>query len=109
LLGVFILRERLRPAQWVAVAICGAAVLILAIGYGEFPWISLALAFSFGLYGFVKKWVGPRVDAVSGLTLETALLTPVAIGLLWIVALTDGIVLGTAGPLNTVLLICTGI
>src|SRR5690606_8187804 len=41
--------------------------------------------------------------------LETALLTPVAIGLLWIVALTDGIVLGTAGPLNTVLLICTGI
>lgn len=109
LLGVLILRERLRPAQWVAVAICGGAVLILAIGYGEFPWISLTLALSFGLYGFVKKWVGPRVDAVSGLTLETALLAPVAIGLLLIVAATDGIVLGTAGPLNTALLICTGI
>lgn len=109
LLGVFILREKLRPAQWVAVAISTVAVLVLAIGYGQFPWISLVLAFSFGIYGFVKKWVGPRVDAVSGLTIETALLTPVAMAMLWFVASTDGLVFGTAGAGNTVLLISAGV
>lgn len=109
LLGVFILREKLRPAQWTAVGISAVAVLVLAIGYGQFPWISLVLAFSFGLYGFVKKWVGPRVDAVSGLTIETAWLTPVAIVMLWFVATTDGIVFGTAGITNTLLLISTGV
>lgn len=109
LLGVLILRERLRTAQWVAVGIAGVAVLVLAIGYGQFPWISLVLAFSFGLYGFVKKWVGPKVDAVSGLTIETALLAPVAVGLLWVVAATDGIVFGTAGVANTLLLVSAGV
>lgn len=110
LLGVLLLRERLRVAQWVAVGIAAVAVLVLAIGYGQFPWISLVLACSFGLYGFVKKWVGPRVDAVSGLTIETALLAPVAVGMLAIVAATDdGIVFGTAGPTNTLLLVSAGI
>lgn len=109
LLGVIILREKLRPTQWVAVAFAGIAVLVLAIGYGQFPWISLVLAFSFGFYGFVKKWVGPRVDAVSGLTLETAWLIPAAVIMLWIVSLGDGIVFGTAGVANTVLLVCAGI
>lgn len=109
LLGVFILRERLRIAQWVAVGIAAIAVLVLAVGYGQFPWISLVLAFSFGLYGFVKKWVGPRVDALSGLTIETALLTPVAIAMLWGVAATAGIVFGTAGATNTLLLLSAGV
>lgn len=109
LLGVVILRERLRTAQWVAVGIAAVAVLVLAIGYGQFPWISLVLAFSFGLYGFVKKWVGPKVDAVSGLTIETALLAPVALGMLWVVAATDGIVFGTAGVTNTLLLVSAGV
>lgn len=109
LLGVFVLREKLRPAQWVAVGIAAIAVLVLAIGYGQFPWISLVLAFSFGFYGFVKKWVGPRVDAVSGLTLETAWLIPAAVVMLWIVSVGDGIVLGTAGLGNTLLLISAGV
>ena len=51
-LGVVALRERLRVAQWVAVGISGVAILVIAIGYGVFPWISLTLAFSFGLYGY---------------------------------------------------------
>ena len=66
-------------AQWVAVGISGVAILVIAIGYGAFPWIALTLAFSFGLYGYIKKRVGAQVDAVSGLTIETALLVPVAI------------------------------
>ena len=97
LLGVVFLRERLRPAQWVAVGISAVAVLVIAIGYGAFPWIALTLAFSFGLYGYIKKRVGAQVDAVSGLTLETAVLAPVAIVILMVVASTTGLVTGTAG------------
>ncbi|MET0860833.1 MAG: EamA family transporter RarD, partial [Microbacterium sp.] len=63
LLGVFILRERLRLTQWLALGLAAAAVIVIVIGYGAFPWIALSLAFSFGLYGFVKKRIGPSVDA----------------------------------------------
>lgn len=109
LLGVFILREKLRPVQWTALGISAVAVLVLAVGYGQFPWISLVLAFSFGLYGFVKKWVGPRVDALSGLTIETGLLLPVAFAMLWFVSATDSIAFGSAGLGNTALLVGTGV
>ncbi|WP_157798642.1 EamA family transporter [Dyella ginsengisoli] len=50
LLGVFVLRERLRPAQWIAMAIAASAVTVIAVGYGHPPWLALALAGSFGLY-----------------------------------------------------------
>ncbi|NGN68945.1 EamA family transporter RarD [Streptomyces sp. A7024] len=53
--GVLLLRERLRPLQWTAVGVGVASVLVLTIGYGQLPWISLTLAFSFGTYGLVKK------------------------------------------------------
>jgi chloramphenicol-sensitive protein RarD len=109
LLGVIVLRERLRVAQWGAVSLSAIAVLILAINYGEIPWISLILAFSFGLYGLAKKRVGPRVDALTGLALETAWLTPIAIVQLVFVGLTSGIVFGTAGVTNTLLLAAAGI
>ena len=107
-LGVGFLRERLRPAQWAAVGIAVAAILIIAIGYGSFPWIALTLAFSFGLYGYIKKRVGAQVDAVSGLTIETALLTPVAIAILIVVAATTGIVTGTQGVPHLILTLCAG-
>ena len=109
LLAVLVLRERLRPLQWAAVGISAAAVLVLAIGYGRFPWISLALAFSFGLYGLIKKRVGPRVGAVSGLSLETAWLTPVAILQLAIVSTTTGLTIGSVGPLHTALIVGSGV
>ena len=109
LLGVLVLHERLRVTQWVAVGLSGVAVLVLAVNYGEFPWISLILAFSFGLYGLAKKRVGPRVDALTGLALETAWLTPIAIAQLVFVGLTSGIVFGTAGVTNTLLLAAAGI
>ncbi|MBH0098286.1 EamA family transporter RarD [Salinibacterium sp. NSLL150] len=98
LLGVLVLRERLRPLQWVALAISALAVLVLAIGYGSFPWIALGLAFSFGLYGLVKKSVGPKADAVGGLAVETAFLTPVAIVVLLVLAANGQLAAGTAGP-----------
>lgn len=96
LLGVLVLHERLRPAQWAAVGLSGVAVLVLAVESGAMPWISLGLAFSFGLYGLVKKQVGTRVDVLSGLTLETAWLTPVAAVQLAVLAGGPGLVLGTA-------------
>ncbi len=87
-LGIVVLRERLRPLQWIAVGISVVAVVVIAVGYGRMPWISLALAFSFGLYGLVKKRVGGTVDALSGLTIETVWLLPIAVGALVVLGVT---------------------
>jgi chloramphenicol-sensitive protein RarD len=82
LLGVVILSERLNAAQWTAVAIATAGVGWLTWSAGHPPWISLMLAFSFGLYGFVRKVI--RVDALAGFASEALLLTPVALSyLIW--------------------------
>jgi chloramphenicol-sensitive protein RarD len=108
LLGVIVLRERLNATQWVAMGISVVAVIVLAVGYGQLPWIALVLAFSFGLYGLIKKRVGPKVDAVSGLTLETAWLAPLAVVQLVFVGMTTGLTIGTAGAWHTVLLVSAG-
>lgn len=109
LLGVLVLRERLRLTQWIAIGISVVAVGVIVVGYGAFPWVALTLAFSFGFYGLIKKQVGPSVDAVGGLTLESFWLVPVAIVQLIVVASTSGITMGSAGPLHTVLLSLAGI
>jgi chloramphenicol-sensitive protein RarD len=109
LLGVVFLRERLRPAQWVAVGISVVAIVVIAVGYGTFPWISLALAISFGLYGFIKKRVGGQVDAISGLTIETAWLVPVAAVQLILVATSSGLTLTAGGPSHVVLAVLVGV
>lgn len=108
LLGVVVLRERLRVLPWGAIGIAVAAVVVIVVGYGAFPWIALTLAFSFGFYGLVKKQIGPAVDAVSGLTLESFWLLPVAIVQLIVVANVTGITLGNEGVLHTVLLLAAG-
>jgi chloramphenicol-sensitive protein RarD len=107
-LGVLVLRERLNAVQWTAVGISIVAVVVLAVGYGQLPWIALVLAFSFGFYGLIKKRVGPRVDAVSGLTLETAWLAPLAAVLLMVVGATTGLTIGSQGAWHTVLLLGAG-
>ncbi|WP_430867764.1 EamA family transporter RarD [Demequina aurantiaca] len=89
-LGVLVLGERLRRLQMVAIAIGVIAVIVIGVGLGEFPWISLALATSFGIYGLIKKRVGSKVDAVTGLTVETMVLTPIALIGLWIIAANNG-------------------
>ncbi len=109
LLAVLVLRERLRPTQWVAIGIATVAVLVIMIGYGAFPWIALTLAASFGCYGLVKKKVGPSVDAVSGLTLETLWLTPIAVVVLIVVGVSEGLTMGAAGWGHAVLLSLAGV
>jgi chloramphenicol-sensitive protein RarD len=79
-LGLVFLGERLRPGQWLAVALAVTGVGILAGRGDAFPWLALLLAFSFGFYGLVRKTA--PADALLGSTLETALLTPVALLLL---------------------------
>lgn len=77
LLGVIFLRERLRPLQWIPVGLAAVGVGYLTFAYGSLPWIALSLAFTFGFYGFVKK-LSP-LGSLYGLTLETAIVFPVAL------------------------------
>ena len=107
-LGVIVLKEKLRPLQWGALSLAVAAVVVLAVGYGSVPVISLTLAFSFGFYGFVKNRMGPAVKSLDSLTLETLWLTPIALGLLVWVYFTSGLSLGTLGPWHTALLLMAG-
>ena len=110
LLGVFVLKERLRRLQWVAVGIAAVAVVVIIVAYGAVPWIALTLTASFGLYGLIKKKIGPAVDAVSGLTLESFWLIPIAVVQLVVVATTPvGLTMGTAGWPHAVLLALAGV
>jgi len=81
LLGVVFLRETLRPLQWVPIVLAAAGVVYLTFNYGRLPWIALTLASTFSLYGLVKKKA--PLAAFEGLTLETVLLMPPAVG--WLV------------------------
>jgi chloramphenicol-sensitive protein RarD len=67
--GVILLKEKMRPLQWVAVSIASLGVLVLTIDYGRLPWIALALALSWGSYGLIKKQLG--LGALEGLAIET--------------------------------------
>ncbi|WP_460797735.1 EamA family transporter RarD [Microbacterium sp. GXF0217] len=109
LLGVFILHERMRRLQWVAVAIAALAVVVIIVAYGTVPWIALTLTLSFGFYGLIKKKIGPSVDAVSGLTLESFWLIPIAVIQLIAVGMTTGITIGNSGVWHTVLLCFAGV
>jgi chloramphenicol-sensitive protein RarD len=77
LFGLALLGERMRPLQWVAVAIACAGVLYLSWENGRPPWISIALALTFGGYGLLRKTA--KLGALEGLALETMLLLPVAL------------------------------
>lgn len=77
LLGVFILKESLSKAQIISFGLAAIGVLILTLSYGEFPWIAIGLAFSFGLYGLAKKLI--QVESSIGLTLETMTIAPLAL------------------------------
>ncbi len=85
-LGVVVLGERLRPAQWGAVLLAAAGVAYQVIGLGAVPWIALTLAFSFGAYGLIRKVAA--VDAYSGLFVETLILSPLALAYLGWLAVT---------------------
>jgi chloramphenicol-sensitive protein RarD len=106
-LGVTVLRERLSRPQQVAVLIAGAAVVLLALDYGRPPWIALILAFSFGLYGLIKKHVG--VDGTQSLAVETAVLVVPALAYLaWLEADGTG-TFATEGAGHIALLVFGGV
>ncbi|MBD8067418.1 EamA family transporter RarD [Bacillus sp. PS06] len=77
LLGVLVLKERVSFWQTISFSLAGVGVLILTLQYGSFPWVSLTLAVTFGLYGLAKKLT--NLDSLIGLMLETMLITPVAL------------------------------
>ncbi len=105
-MGVLLLGERLRRTQWIAIAMASVAVLVLTYDYGRPPWIALVLAFSFGTYGLMKKKAG--VGAVEGLTIETAILAPVALSYLLVQQAAATPAFGHEGWGNAALLVSTG-
>lgn len=107
LLGVLFLRERPRLGQSLAILVALCGVLYLTFTFGAVPWISLALAFSFGLYGLLRKTAS--LNSLEGLTLETLLLfLPALAYLLWL-AISGRGAFGTAGLTTTALLAAAGI
>lgn len=104
LLGVLVLRERLQPAQWLAVALAAAGVLWLTVDAGRLPWVALVLAVSFGLYGLLRKTA--PLGALEGLTLETLVLAPLVLPLLvWFTLQPGGAMARGDWTLNALLLI----
>ncbi|MFV0252081.1 MAG: EamA family transporter RarD [Beutenbergiaceae bacterium] len=93
-LAVLILRERPRPLQWSALAIAGIGALVMVVGLGRVPWIAFSLAFSFGLYGLIKKQVAARVTAMPGLAIETTVMLVPAVGYLTYLIVSSGSTFG---------------
>lgn len=106
-MGVVLLRERLRRLQWVAVGIATAAVVMLTVGYGRLPWIALVLALSFSTYGMCKKLAG--VESVPSLAIETAFSFPFAITYLVILSVHGTLTFGHSSISNTLLLAGAGV
>ena len=106
LLGVVLLRERLRPAQWAAIGLAGAGVIYLTVYYRTPPWIALSLAASFGLYGLLKKTA--PLDALQGLSIETSVLFLPALAFLVFENQAGRGAFGHAGPLLTLVMIGAG-
>ncbi len=107
MIGVLVLRERLRRAQWTAVTLATAAVVVLTVDYGRPPWIALILAFSFATYGLTKKKAG--VGAVESLAVETAILALPALGYLALLHASGDGAFGGHGWLHAVLLVGSGL
>ena len=106
LLGRFILKERLSKLQWTAVAIAAAGIAVLAAGALGTLWISLTLCFTFATYGLLRKVVA--VESLAGLTVETMLLFPIALGWL-LMGGAEGRPLMGSGGTETALLVAAGI
>ena len=108
LIWVLVLRERLRPLQWLSVAIAAVGVLWLTFRFGRLPWIALALAASFALYGLIRKLLA--VDSITGLGVESAYLLLPAVALLaWSEAPASGGFPAGYGAAASSLLVLSGI
>lgn len=107
LMGVFVLGERLRPLQWLAMVVAALAVVVISVDYGRLPWVALVLAFSFGCYGLAKKTA--NVGAVESLSLETAMIAPLAVAYIGWLTWQGEADFGAHGTGHALLLTTTGI
>lgn len=107
LIGVLLLGERLRVAQWVAVGLGTVAVVVLAVGYGQVPWVALVLAFSFSAYGLVKKLAD--VPAVESVGLEAAVAFVPALAFIGFLQFSGDGTFGTLGLGHSLLLVGGGV
>jgi chloramphenicol-sensitive protein RarD len=107
LMGVLLLGERLRTLQWVALGIAGVAVLALTVEYGHPPWVALILAFSFGSYGLAKKKAD--AGAVESLVIETAVISPVALGYIIFLMATGASTFENHGTWHVILMLGTAL
>ena len=109
-LGYFFLAERLRPIQWIAVALAALGVLLELLVAGKLPWIAVTLALSFGFYGLVRKRV--NVPSSLGLGVEMMILAPFAIAYLVIQSverpLPEQALLALGGAVTTIPMVCFG-
>jgi chloramphenicol-sensitive protein RarD len=107
LMGVLLLGERLRRLQWVALGVAGIGVVALTVEYGHPPWVALILAFSFGSYGLAKKKAD--AGAIESLVIETAVISPVALGYIVYLMVTGASTFGSEGPWHVVLMMGTAL
>jgi chloramphenicol-sensitive protein RarD len=106
-LGVMVLRERLRRMQWVAVGVGSVAVVVQAVDLGRLPWLALMLAGSFGLYGLIKKQLG--LPAAEGMFVESAMLLLPALVYLVVLAGSGDATVGRTSVAHTVLIVLAGV
>ena len=106
--AVFLLKEKLRRMQWVALTVGFIAVVVLTIDYGRPPWIAIILALSFGTYSLAKNRVGRNIGALQSFTIESATVLPIAIIQLIVVA-SFGPIMLLSGPMEAAVLIGFGI
>jgi len=107
MLGYLILKERMRPAQWAAIAVAALGVGWLTWQAGTVPWIALILAFSFGAYGLLRKTAA--LGALEGLSFETMVLFPLAAGyVIWLTVNGQNMFLTTGSDTTRWLLVMAG-
>lgn len=107
LLGMVVLKERLNFWQLFSVALAAAGVTILTVQFGSFPWVAISLAVSFGIYGLAKKTA--NFDAAIGLTMETLVITPLALIYLLFLQVNGSISFGSSSLSDSLLLMGAGI
>ena len=107
ILGMLLLRERLDRLAWVAIGVVAAGVMLKAVNLGDLPWVALALAGSFGLYGVVRKRMG--IDPLIGIFIETVMLIPLSVLYLWWRHSTGAVIFFGGGTVNIMLAMFAGI
>ncbi|MFD1775376.1 EamA family transporter RarD [Paenibacillus rhizophilus] len=106
LFAVVFLKERLSPGQWLSIVLAGIGVLIMAVQYGQIPWVAISLAISFALYGLAKKIA--KLDVLLGLTGETIAALPAALAYMIYIQSHGTGIFTSLPPFSIVLLLLSG-